>query len=52
MAPPLQLPVISISELPGYQRPVALHGARLDTSPVLGANDDLWVIAVIMVYEK
>lgn len=46
-----QAPVISIADLPAYDSPVALHGARIDTSPVLGVNDDLWVIAVIVVYE-
>lgn len=44
-------PVISLNDLPDYDSPVALHGARLDSSPALGVNDDLWVIAVILVYE-
>lgn len=45
-------PVIHISDLPGFAQPVALHGARLSDAPVLGVTDDLWIIAVIMVYES
>lgn len=45
-------PVIHIDDLPDLESPVALHGARLDSGPVLGVSDDLWIIAVIMVYEK
>lgn len=45
-------PVIHISDLPGFAQPVALHGARLSDGPILGVTDDLWIIAVIMVYES
>ncbi len=48
----IQAPVIHVSELPDFDKPVALHGARIDSGPALGVTDDLWVIAVIMVYEK
>jgi hypothetical protein len=51
---PTQPSVLSIplADLPDYETPVALHGARLDCSPCTGVNDDLWIIAVIMVYES
>lgn len=52
MAPPQQAPIIQLDDLPDYESPVALHGARLDSSPCIGVSDDLWIIAVIMVYEK
>jgi hypothetical protein len=52
MAPSQQVPRISLDELPDFEGPVALHGARMDSSPCLGVSDDLWIIAVIMVYEK
>lgn len=45
-------PVIQISDLLAFAQPVALHGARLSDGPVLGVTDDLWIIAVIMVYES
>lgn len=45
-------PVIHPNDLPDFKNSVALHGARLDSNPVLGVSDDLWIIAVIMVYEK
>jgi hypothetical protein len=45
------VPAIPLAELPDYDNPVALHGARIDCSPCTGVNDDLWIIAVIMVYE-
>ena len=51
MAADCKPPVIHITELPGFVDPVALHGARLNDGPVLGVTDDLWIIAVIMVYE-
>lgn len=44
-------PVIVLDDLPDFGTPVALHGARLDSSPCAGVSDDLWIIAVIMVYE-
>lgn len=44
--------VVHISELPGFAEPVALHGARLNDSPVMGVTDDLWIIAVILVYDS
>lgn len=52
MPPGLAAPVIALAELPEYESPVALHGARLDSSPCTGVNDDLWIIAVILVYER
>lgn len=52
MAPLNHDTVIAIDELPDYDRPVALHGARLDCAPCAGVSDDLWIIAVIMVYEQ
>lgn len=52
MAADCKSPVIRISDLPGYAHPVALHGARLNNQPVMGLTDDLWIIAVIMVYES
>lgn len=52
MPAPNQAPLIHVNELPDFETAVALHGARLDSSPVLGVSDDLWIIAVIMVYEK
>lgn len=52
MAPPQQAPVIHLDELPDFENPVALHGARLDSTPCMGVNDDLWIIAIILVYEK
>lgn len=45
-------PVIAIDDLPDFHQPIALHGARLHNRPALGVNDDLWIIAVIMVYEN
>ncbi|ESZ88933.1 MAG: hypothetical protein Q27BB25_01800 [Blastomonas sp. CACIA14H2] len=51
MAPHETDPVIHITDLPDYPEPVALHGARLGSGAALGANDDLWIIAVILVYE-
>ena len=52
MAADRKPPVIHISELPGFADPVALHGARLGNGPAIGVTDDLWIIAVIMVYES
>jgi len=52
MTPPIAVPVIQITDLPEYTEPVALHGARLNDGPALGVNDDLWIIAVILVYES
>ncbi|WP_017671260.1 hypothetical protein [Blastomonas sp. AAP53] len=52
MAADRKPPVIRISELPGYAHPIALHGARLNDQPVMSATDDLWIIAVIVVYES
>lgn len=52
MAAQRDMPVIKLSDLPDFDSPVALHGARMDSSPVLGMSDDLWIIAVIMVYES
>lgn len=52
MAAQGDIPVISLSDLPDFENPVALHGARLDSNPVMGVSDDLWIIAVIMVYER
>lgn len=46
------VPAIALADLPEFVNPVALHGARLDCSPCTGVNDDLWIIAVIMVYES
>lgn len=43
---------IPLADLPDFDSPVALHGARLASSPCTGVNDDLWIIAVIMVYEN
>lgn len=45
-------PVIRITDLPDYPETVALHGARLASGSELAVNDDLWVIAVILVYES
>ncbi len=52
MARQCNVPVIDISELPDFPQAIALHGARLSSGAGLGMNDDLWIIAVIMVYEK
>lgn len=52
MAKDQSAPVIQLFELPDFDHAVALHGARLDASPVVGVHDDLWIIAVILVYEK
>lgn len=46
------VPAIALTDLPTYDCPVALHGARLDVSACTGVTDDLWIIAVIMVYES
>lgn len=45
-------PVIRITDVPDYPQPIALHGARLGSSSVTGVNDDLWIVAVIVVYES
>jgi hypothetical protein len=45
-------PRIDVNDLPDLDSPVALHGARLDVSPCTGVSDDLWIIAVILVYEN
>ena len=44
-------PAIRITDLPDYPQAIALHGARLGTGSELAVNDDLWIIAVILVYE-
>lgn len=52
MPPGNPAPRIDVNDLPDLDSPVALHGARLDTSPCTGVSDDLWIIAVILVYEN
>ena len=43
-------PTININDLPDFDAPVAIYGARNDSGPNMGALDDTWIIAVIMVY--
>lgn len=45
-------PVIRITDLPDYPQAIALHGARLGAGSVTSVNDDLWIVAVIIVYES
>lgn len=45
-------PVIRITDLPDYPQAIALHGARLGSASVTSVNDDLWIVAVIVVYES
>lgn len=52
MIQPSDGPIIRITDLPEFSEPIALHGARLNDGPVLEINDDLWIIAVILVYES
>lgn len=52
MPTPQHGPIIELNDLPELENPVALHGARIGSGPCVGVNDDLWIIAVIMVYES
>ncbi|MEZ5710814.1 MAG: hypothetical protein R3E02_15660 [Blastomonas sp.] len=47
----MPIPVISVNDLPEFDDAVAIYGARQESGPAIGAMDDAWLVAVIMVYD-